>query len=90
MKKVARYLFNRERIVWRFDWQNEPSHCYVASDSDWGGNVKDRKSTSGGVWMLGNHTIKTWSASQGAIALSSAEAEIYAIIEAVARSKGLI
>ena len=55
-----------------------------------GGNVKDRKSTSGGVWMLGNHTIKTWSASQGAIALSSAEAEFYAIIEAVTRSKGLV
>merc|ERR1712046_163593 len=55
----------------------------VLADSDWGGNVKDRKSTSGGVWMLGNHCIKTWSASQGPYALSSAEAEFYAMIEAV-------
>ena len=62
----------------------------MAADSDWGSNLKDRKSTSGGVWMLGRHTIKTWSASQGAIALSSAEAEFYAIIEAVTRSKGLL
>ena len=40
--------------------------------------------------MMGHHTIKTWSASQGAIASSSAEAEVYALIEAVTRSKGLL
>ena len=40
--------------------------------------------------MIGLHCIKTWSASQGAVALSSAEAELYAMIEAVTRSKGLI
>ena len=59
-------------------------------DSDWGGNVKDRKSTSGGVWMLGSHCIKTWCASQGAFALSSAEAEFYAMVEAVTRAKGFL
>jgi len=52
--------------------------------------VKDRKSTSGGVWMLGKHCIKTWCASQGAFALSSAEAEFYAMVEAVTRAKGLL
>ena len=40
--------------------------------------------------MLGKHSIKTWSASQGAIALSSAEAEFYAMIEDVLRAKGLL
>ena len=40
--------------------------------------------------MIGSHCIKTWSASQGAFALSSAEAEFYAMIEAVTRAKGLI
>ena len=40
--------------------------------------------------MLGSHSIKTWSASQGATALSSAEAEFYAMIEAVLRAKGLL
>jgi hypothetical protein len=39
--------------------------------------------------MLGKHCIKTWSATQGAFALSSAEAELYAMIEAVTRAKGL-
>ena len=40
--------------------------------------------------MLGNHCIKTWSCTQGAIALSSAEAEFYAMIEAVIRAKGVL
>ena len=39
--------------------------------------------------MIGDHCIKTWSAAQGAYALSSAEAEFYAMIEAVARAKAL-
>ena len=39
--------------------------------------------------MLGEHLIKTWSASQGAFALSSAEAELYGMVEAVTRAKGL-
>ena len=40
--------------------------------------------------MLGSHCIKTWSSSQGAVALSSAEAEFYGMIEGVIKAKGLI
>ena len=39
--------------------------------------------------MLGSHCIKTWSAKQGAVALSSAEAEFYAMVERTTRSKGI-
>ncbi len=77
-------------MVWEFKWQEEPKYAYVATDSDWGGTCKGRKSTSGGVWMLGKHCVKTWTASQGAFALSSAEAEISAMIEAVTRAKRLL
>ena len=62
----------------------------VFADSDWGGTVRDRRSTSGGVWMLGGHCIKTWSATQHAFALSSAEAELYALVEGTTRAKGII
>ena len=34
--------------------------------------------------------LKTWSSTQGAVALSSAEAEFYAMIEAVIRAKGVV
>ena len=40
--------------------------------------------------MLVKHSMKTRSASQGATTLSSAEAEIYAMIEAVLKAKGLL
>ena len=40
--------------------------------------------------MLGFHAIKPWSAAQGAYALSSAEAELHAVIEGVTRAKGLV
>ena len=79
----------RRKVVWRYDWQDEGEETYTVSDSDWGGNCKERKSTSGGAWFMGGHCIKTWSCTQGAFALSSAEAEFYAMIEAVVRSKGL-
>ena len=39
--------------------------------------------------MFGSHCIKTWSSSQGPDALSSAEAELYGMIEGVTRAKGL-
>lgn len=61
-KTVARYLINAERMVWEYRWQDEPGGCHVLSDTDWGGNIKDRRSTSGGVWLLASHCIKTWSA----------------------------
>ena len=62
----------------------------MATDSDWGGARGDRRSTAGGVWFLGHHCIKTWSATQGSIALSSAEAELYAMVDGVTRAKGLL
>ena len=88
LKKVVRYLVGRRRVVWHFGWQEEPTEGELLVDSDWGGG-KDRKSTSGGVWSMGGHCVKTWSASQGAYALSSAEAELYGMVEGVTRAKGL-
>ena len=60
------------------------------TNSDRGGGVKDRRSASGGAWLLGDHRIKTWSSTQGAFALSSAEAELYAMVEGATRARGMI
>eukprot|EP00973_Karenia_brevis_P038581 5323221-Karenia_brevis.AAC.1 len=84
LKKIARYLVGVERVVWKYYWQEDGKVSSTCSDSD-----RDRKSTSGGVFMIGNHSIKTWSSTQGASALSSAEAELYAMVDAVTRAKGL-
>lgn len=90
LKKTVRFLVGRKCVVWRFAWQDEVGVVQVFADSDWGGDRRSRKSTSGGAVMLGSHCIRTWSSTQQAIALSSAEAEFYAIVEAVLRAKGLL
>jgi len=61
----------------------------VYSDSDWAGCIRTRKSTSGGVMMLGNGVVKTWSSTQTTIAQSSGEAEYYALVRAAAEGLGM-
>ena len=39
--------------------------------------------------MIGRHCVKSWSSTQGPLALSSAEAEYYSMVEGVLRAKGL-
>ena len=39
--------------------------------------------------MLGTHTLKTWSTTQATMAMSSGEAEYYAMIEGAVRTLGL-
>eukprot|EP00253_Pinus_taeda_P036317 PITA_36317 len=52
------------------------------TDSDWTGDPDDRKSNAGYVFTLGSGTI-TWACKkQGAISLSSAEAEYRGVVEA--------
>ena len=87
VKKIARFLVGRKRVVWKYRWQEEAQALRLWTDSDWGGRRGSRKSTSGGVLMLGSHCIKTWSSTQGAVALSSAEAEFYAMVDGVQRAK---
>ena len=87
LKKTVRFLVGRRRVVWRFVWQEEVASVQVFADSDWGGDRQSRKSTSGGTILMGGHCLRTWSSTQSAIALSSAEAEFYALIDAVLRAK---
>jgi len=90
LKKASRFAKSREAVVWNYPWQDEINKVEVYSDSDWGGRRGSRKSTSGGCLMFGLHCLKTWSCTQGAVALSSAEAEFYAMIEATTRAKGIV
>ena len=90
LKKVAKYLVGKPRFVQLFKWQTMPSGFTAYSDSDWAGDRETRKSTSGGMVMLGAHLVKSWSSTQQVIALSSGEAELYALIKATAQSKGIM
>ena len=56
------------------------AHCFA--DSDWAGNRRDRRSVSGILVMLGGAAIVYKTVLQKTIALSSTEAEFYALTEA--------
>ena len=89
LKRTVRYLVGRCTVCWRYSWQEVVGSIRVFTDSDWAGDRDTRKSTSGGVILVGDHCLRTWSTTQGAIALSSAEAEFYAMTEGVLRAKGV-
>lgn len=54
------------------------------SDSDWAGNKAHRRSTSAAVHLVNGCTVFATSRSQKVVSLSSAEAELHALVAAVA------
>jgi hypothetical protein len=89
LKHFARYLVHVPEAVLFYENQNAKSIMDVFVDSDWAGCPGTRKSTSGGFVVLGKHLIKSWSSTQATRALSSGEAEFYAIIEGASRALGI-
>ena len=67
-----------------------PDQVTAFADSDCAGDVATRKSTGGGLLMLGKHLIKGWNTTQQTIAMSSGEAEHYALVKAASQAKGLV
>ena len=57
-------------------------------DSDWAGCSLSRKSPSGGCLMWRGVCLKAWSTTQGAVALSSGEAEYYAAVKGASEGLG--
>ena len=81
MKKIARYLLKAERLCWEYRTvDGEIEWVDVMVDSDLAGDTKTRRSTSGGMVVVGGVAIKLWSRTQKGRSLSSAEAEYYAIV----------
>ena len=90
LKRVGRFLVGALRTVQVFEWQNSLQHFDTYADSDWAGDRDKAKSTSGGAVTLGGHTLKTWSKRQQVVALSSGEAELYALTRAASQTLGMM
>jgi hypothetical protein len=88
LKRLARCLKGRPRLVMRFDYQSEVKGVTVWTDTDFAGCVKSRKSTSAGLIQLGGHLMKSWSTNQAVIALSSGEAEYYGLVKGASMGLG--
>ena len=90
LKRIGRYLAGSPRLVQLMKWQAGPLGLSTYVDSDWAGDKKTCKSTSGGMVFRGDHLIKSWSTNQQTVALSSGEAELYAQVKGAAQTMGVV
>ena len=78
MKRILRYLKGTSDLGLLYREDN-PGEIAGYSDADWAGDVGDRKSTSGYVFLVGGAAVSWKSSKQSCIALSTAEAEYVAL-----------
>lgn len=78
-KRVLRYL--RGTIDYAITYKKINSEVTAYVDSDWGGDVQDRRSCSGFVVKLANGPISWGTRKQKSVALSTMEAEYVALSE---------
>ena len=69
----------RNIITWLFYSRTEDYKLVGYSDSDWCGDIDDRKSTSGYVFFMGNTTFTWLSKKQPIVTLSTCEVEYVAV-----------
>ena len=89
LKRLVKYLLGVPKLVFHYPFQQLPDAMKIFSDSDFAGCAATRRSTSGGVIMVGQHCVKTWSTTQSVVSLASAEAELHAIAKAGAQGLGV-
>ena len=78
-KRICRYLMGTRDWTVMLEPLKDVDSLQMMVDSDWTTDKVDRRSTSAGVAQLGGCTIITYSRTQGSPAMSSAEAEGYAL-----------
>ena len=80
-KRVLRYVQQTKRLGLQFKRQKS-TEIVGFCDSDWGGDLDTRRSTTGYVFLLGGGAFSWCSKRQGGSALSSCEAEYTAAAQA--------
>lgn len=81
VKRILRYL--KGIANYQLCYQGDNLNLVGYTDADWGGDLDERKSTSGYAFLLGNGAIAWASKKQHCISLSTMEAEFIACTSAV-------
>jgi hypothetical protein len=79
VKWTLRYL--KGSIGYRLQYRRNGGPLQGYSDADWAGNLDDRRSTTGYVFLLGGASISWGSKKQPTVALSTTEAEYMALCQ---------
>ena len=86
--RIGQFLKGKPRLVWHFGWQDAVDWFDVLGDANWAGCRRTRKSTSGGVTMVGSHCTRAWSKTQAIVARSSGESELCGVVRATCEALG--
>ncbi len=81
VKRIFRYLQGTLQMKLQFD-ATPSKEVFGYCDADWGGDLEDRRSTTGFVFMIGGGAISWNSKRQPTITLSTTEAEYMANTQA--------
>eukprot|EP00971_Amphidinium_carterae_P063701 1260662-Amphidinium_carterae.1 len=88
LKRAVRYLRHVPTVTQEISRQDFFKCLHVSVDSDHGGDVRTRKSTTGVVIGLGSCYLRSICRGQAVISLSSAEAEFYGLVTATSEALG--
>ena len=87
LKRIGKYIAKYPIEKWHFEYQEAPKVLEGFSDSDWATNRWNRRSVSWTFQRFGKHLIDSCCGRQSLIALSSGEAEFYAMVKTAAEGK---
>ena len=90
LKRLARYVRGVPRMRLCYKRQKEQSVVTAVADADDGGCGEARGSASGGVLRIGHHRVKSRSATQAVVALSTGEAELYGVVKGAGALMGAV
>ena len=88
MQRIATYVLKYPTVAWKND--RDEHVIDVFTDSDWAACRRSRRSTSGGVIVIDDGTVKHWSSRQATIALPVGEAEHCALVKAAAAGLAMV
>jgi len=89
LKRLARYLAHDRRVIQVFYEQELPRYLKLRVDSDWAGDILDRKSVGSLQVFWGGHCLRAAVATQTVQALSSGEAEFVAGVRGASVALGV-
>ena len=89
-RRMTWYLKAHPRMIVEFKYQLVPQHVTTRVDTEYAGCKRTRRSTNGGMVMLGDHLVKNWATTQTVVAISSREAEYYVMTKCASGGFGVI
>ena len=81
VKRAVRHLVEKPEAALRYRRQEHADKITVFVDSDFAGDPASRKTSTGLVAQIGNHTVKSGSTLQSLTALRVGVAELYAVVK---------